>query len=203
MKGKTLLIATGLLLSAAALSGRNYNNAGKTKSILFLGDSNTFYDFSYAHSFKSKFPNTRVKIIAKIGAQTSWMLNELKKELSVNKYDVISVLGGSNDIYASNSNASALKNLDAIYDLAKSKGMKIIAIAPPNKNFFIRKTEKKQQELFSLIKWIMSNKKKDYFINFWNITDNKKFFNSDDGYLHAQKPAHDILLLNFLSTVNL
>ena len=44
--------------------------------------------------------NPKNKKIAQSGAKTSWMLPKLRSELDINKYDVITILAGSNDIFA-------------------------------------------------------------------------------------------------------
>lgn len=173
------------------------------KSMLFVGDSNTEATFSYADKIKKMYPHILVKKIAKKSMKTDWMYNELITELNKNRYDAVSILGGSNDIYATGKNTMAKNNLDKMYDLIKSKGSKVIAITPPNKNFYTLKTTEKQAQLFDLNMWIKNNPKKDYFLDFWNITNDPKFFSKGDGYLHAQSPAHDILANQFIKQVNL
>jgi len=119
---KNILISGSFLLAGIGLV--YYFNKSKDKkvnSILFIGDSNTVANYSYADKIKKSFPNLRVKKIAKVGEKSDWALNELQKELSKNKYDIVAVLIGSNDIYALNSNTQAKQNLDKIYDLIKSK----------------------------------------------------------------------------------
>ena len=91
-----------------------YFNKSKEKninSILFIGDSNTVANYSYADKLRQSFPNLKVKKIAKVGEKTDWALNELQKELSKNKYDIVAVLIGSNDIYALNSNTTGYENI--------------------------------------------------------------------------------------------
>lgn len=160
------------------------------KSILFIGDSNTALPYSYANKLQSEHPNLRIKNISKIGAKTDWMLSRLQDELKNNKYDFISILGGSNDIYALDSIDSAKKNLDDMYNLAKKNGSKVVAISPPSHNFFKRATEHKKKIQEDLMSWIANNKNKDYFINFYGMTNDKSLFSPKDGYLHAQEPAH-------------
>jgi len=201
---KNILISGSFLLAGIGLV--YYFNKSKDKkvnSILFIGDSNTVANYSYADKIKKSFPNLRVKKIAKVGEKSDWALNELQKELSKNKYDIVAVLIGSNDIYALNSNTQAKQNLDKIYDLIKSKGSRVLAVTPPNKDFYVQRTEKKQELLYDLVDWIRKNKKIDYLVDFHKITSDKKYFSPNDGYLHANSLAHDILAEQSKSKLNL
>jgi hypothetical protein len=185
------------------IGGGNETKNDSIKSILFIGDSNTEANFSYADQLRKMFPNINIKKIAKAGKQTAWMREELEKELKNNKYDVISILGGSNDIYATGTHKYATLNLDYIYDLAHKNGAKVVAISPPNKDYYTKKTPEKQAALYNLVNFIKDNPKKDYYIDFWTITRDKKFFSAGDGYLHAQAPAHKILANEFANKLNL
>lgn len=180
-----------------------YKKGKKIKSILFIGDSNTVANYSYADQLKTKHPNLIIKKIAKVGEKTDWMLLELQKELQLNNYDLVCILGGSNDIYALNSNLSAKQNLIKMYDLIKSKDTKIVAITPPNKNFYVNKTAQKQYLLNDLVQFIKSNKTPDYIFDFYEITNNKTFFSATDGFLHANAVAHQILSENISKKINL
>lgn len=176
---------------------------GPVKSILFIGDSNTAADFSYADQLHTSKPNLRIKKLALNGAKTDWMLSQLKNELASTTYDAVAILGGSNDIYATGSITATKINLDAMYRLAKSKGAVVLAITPPNKDFYVNKTEQKQALLYELNSWIKANPNKDYVIDFWAMTNNKNLFSAGDGYLHAQKPAHTLLMNKTTQTLNL
>lgn len=179
-------------------SSSTKNNDGKIKSILFIGDSNTAANYSYADQLKKMYPNIKIKKIAKVGEKTDWMKTQLINELNSNNYDLVAVLGGSNDIYALGKNDSAKRNLNDMYDLIHSKGAKVLAVTPPNKDFYVKKTEQKQKALFDLVDWMKGNKKIDYLVDFHNITADKKFFSANDGYLHANSSAHKILTDNVI-----
>ncbi len=127
------------------------------------------------------------------------MLSQLKTELAKDKYDMVSVLAGSNDIYALNSIDAAKKNLDAMYKLAHSKGSKVIAVSPPNKDYYAKKTDQKQALLNDLVTWIRNNPSKDYFIDFKTMTGDKKYFTAADEYLHPQSAAHTLLKNKFVT----
>lgn len=173
------------------------------KSILFLGDSNTEAPWSYADKIKKMYPNISVKKIAKHSMKTDWILNELQNELSKNKYDVVSVLGGSNDIYATGKNDTAKVNLEKMYKISKDAGSKFVIVAPPNKNFYANATPEKQKSLKDLLNWEKNTANKDYFIDFWTMTNNKNLFSKGDGFLHPQSAAHEILTNDFSTKLNL
>lgn len=178
-------------------------NDGKIKSILFIGDSNTAANYSYADQLKKMYPNIKIKKIAKVGEKTDWGKNQMINELKNNKYDIIVILLGSNDIYALGNGNSAKNNLNFMYDLAHSNGSKVLAVTPPNKDFYVKKTEQKQKALFDLVDWMKRNKKIDYLVDFHNITADKKFFSANDGYLHANSSAHKILTNDVLNVLKL
>ncbi len=137
------------------------------------------------------------------GGKTDWMLSQLQQELKSNKYDVVSILGGSNDIYGTNSIDGAKKNLDAMYKLAKSKGSHVIAVTPPNKDHYPKKTDQKQSLLNSLVSWIKSNQNKDEVIDFKAMTADKKYFSAADDFLHPQGSAHKMLAGSFERSANM
>lgn len=182
--------------------GKNRSNE-KIKSILFIGDSNTAANYSYADQLKKDFPNLTIKKIAKVGEKTDWMKSELEKELKNNKYDVVAILGGSNDIYAGRKLDLTKNDLDYMYNLIHSKGSKVLGVTPPNKDYYINKTEAKQKQLSDLIDWMKSNKNIDYLIDFHKITADKKYFSSGDGYLHANSSAHNILKKQAIDKLNI
>lgn len=202
LAGGALIMGTAWGISY--LVKRNKNAAPqKVNSILFIGDSNTAANFSYADQLQKMYPQLRIKKIALSGAKTDWMLPQLQQELAKNKYDVVAILGGSNDIYALDSISAAQQNLTAMYDLAHANGAQVLAVTPPNHNWYTLATPHKQQILTDLVNWVMSNPNADNKINFWNITNNKDFFTPADGYLHAQTPAHKILANQVVQTLNL
>lgn len=177
---------------------------GKVKSILFIGDSNTVASWSYADQLRKQFPNLKIKKIAKVGKKTDWMKKQLSDELkSGNKYDLVAILGGSNDIYALGKNDSAKINLNEMYKMIRNSGSKVLAITPPNKDFYTKKTDQKQKSLFDLVDWIKGNNNADYKIDFHKITADRKYFSSSDGYLHANASAHKILQQQTSNKINI
>ena len=205
MKNKNIFIG-GIVLAGVAIGLAMVYFSNKNKNlnkILFVGDSNTFANFSYADQLKKDFPNLTRKKIAKNGANSSWAKSELSKELSMNKYDVVSILIGSNDVYGGQTLIFSKNNLSEMYKLAHDNGSKVLAITPPNKDFYVNKNDVKQKTLNDLVSWIKNNKDVDYFIDFYNITNNKNYFTSADGYLHPQSSAHKILEQQTINKLNI
>ena len=198
--GVVTILVLGVVIYVISRKGKSDK---PVSSILFIGDSNTKAPFSYADQLAKNYPSLRIKKISQNGANTDWMFNQLNSELQNKKYDVVAILGGSNDIYGASRTDLAKRSLDAMYKLAKARGSKVIAITPPNKDFYTNKTEQKQALLYDLVGWIKSNKNVDYVVDFHRITNNKSFFNSSDGYLHAQAPAHSILAGQTAQKLNL
>lgn len=175
----------------------------KPTKLLFVGDSNTMANFSYADQLKKDFPDLIIKKISQNGANTYWMKTQLENELKNNKYDVVAILGGSNDVYGGQTLGFSKNNLTDMYKLAHDKGSKVLAVTPPNKNFYVNKTEAKQKILSDLVNWIKDSKDVDYVIDFYDITNNKNYFTSADGYLHPQSNAHKLLKNKTIEKLNL
>lgn len=168
--------------------------------ILFIGDSNTVSNFSYANKIKSSHPNLTVKIIAENGKNTSWMLSKLKTELSKENYDTVSILGGSNDIYGGLPVSVTKSNLDEMDRLIKLNNSIPVFISPPSKSFYVNKTYAKELDLKNLVNW-MNNRNFKNFIDFNLATENKNLFTPSDGYLHPQSKAHIELANNFVKKI--
>lgn len=193
MKNK-FLIGGIILVSAIAVTAITYFTIKKLSkkdlsksSFLFIGDSTTANPNGYVEKIQAKFPNAKIKKIAKVGAKTDWMLDQLKQELATgSKYDVISFLGGSNDIFGTLRIDKAEANLDEMYSLAKKNGALVVAITPPNKSFFPNTTDKHRQLISDFDKWIKSNKKVDVFIDLDKLSNDKSLFASDYQHLNNQ-----------------
>ncbi len=129
------------------------------------------------------------------------MLTQLKNEIAKgNEYDVISALGGSNDIFGDLRIDKAESNLDEMYSLAKKMGAKVVAITPPNKSFFPNTTDKHRQLISDFDKWIKANKKVDIFIDLDKLSNNKNLFASD--YQHINNKGHEILANEYLKKIS-
>jgi hypothetical protein len=197
-----------ILVSAITVAAATYFTIKKlTKkdlskgSFLFIGDSTTANTNGYVEKIKSKFPNAKIKKIAKVGAKTDWMLDQLKQELSTGvKYDVSTFLGGSNNIFSELRIDKAESDLDEMYSLAKKNGALVVAITPPNKAFFPNTTDKHKQLISDFNKWIKSNKKVDIFVDLNKLVDKKELFASD--FQHINNKGHEILADNYLKNIS-
>lgn len=194
------------MVSVAWITYFILNRKGKVKdyskaSYLFLGDSTTANSNGYVEKIQKAFPDAKIKKIAGVGEKTGWMLSKLKDEISKgNKYDVISTLGGSNNIFGDLRIDKAESDLDEIYSLAKKMGAKVVAITPPNKSFFHNTTDKHRQLISDFNKWIKSNKKVDIFIDLDKLSNNKNLFASD--YQHINNAGHEILAKEYLKNIS-
>lgn len=203
MKNK-FVIGGIILVSAIAVAAATYYTIKKiTKKdlskgrFLFIGDSTTANTNGYVEKIQAKFPNAKIKKIAKVGEKTDWMLQKLKDELATGaKYDVITFLGGSNNIFGTLRIDKAESDLDDMYSLAKKNGALVVAITPPNKAFFPNTTDKHRQLISDFNKWIKSNKKVDVVVDLNNLVDKKELFASD--FQHINNKGHEILAENYL-----
>ena len=186
------------------MSNPNYRLLG-SKKLLFVGDSNTDNDWCYANQIKELFPLYTIHKVAKWGEKTGWMLANLEKWLknTNTKYDVIALLGGSNDIYGGIPLEQAKENITRIKKLIEDSGAKSMIITPPSKKFFPGKDAEKEKDLAALIRWEKAQNF-DYFIDFNEITskspvdaNNKPiWFHSD--LRHPNRIPHGILAKEYL-----
>ena len=51
-----------------------------------------------------------------------------------------------------------------MYDLIHSKGSKVLAVTPPNKDYYVNRTDTKQKLLYDLVDWMNRNNKIDNII---------------------------------------
>jgi len=170
-------------------------------SFLFIGDSNTAGSNSYADKFMSYCKNPKNKKIAQSGAKTDWMLSQLSSELKKNKYDVVTILGGSNDIFATLSIDEAKSNMDKMLNTAKNSGAKVVVISPPYKGNFPSTTQKHWDLINDWNKYLKSHKVPIAFIDFSKIVQDKSLFASDNQ--HVNSLGHNILMQAYLKKLNI
>lgn len=176
----------GIALGAGVIIYRRVNNKSFCdKKILFIGDSTTAGDSSYADRLRQDCPGIRIKKLAKVGEKTDWMLDQWTEEKENHKYDIVSVLAGSNDIFARLSIEKAKQNLQRIYDEAKATGAKVVAITPPNKSFYTPTTDKHKRLIAELTEWIGKNKSVDVFIDLGALSNDRNLFASDMQHLNS------------------
>lgn len=164
-----------------------------TLNLLFVGDSNTasaargeFYGWWVDRlldnplDINSTEDRVTVETVAKGGEGTQWMIDNLTTHLASKSkgfYDIITILGGSNDIWNGTSpkDAEYVKtNIQSLVKLAEDHGARAVVISPPSKLFHTPRGsstegDKKLDELQKLVDW----EKETYagrFINFNWIT---------------------------------
>jgi len=193
---KTIIIASLIVLGTVTLLYYGYRKffkkLKKSGKFLFVGDSITANASSYADQLKANNPEMVIKKIAKVGEKTDWMLDNLQKELSENKYDAVVILGGINDIYAKGQISDAKLNLQKMYDLAHDKGAKVIGVTPPPTGTYSAWSEKKQELQEQLNAFVMKNPALDYKIDFYSLLSdgvNQKKQYLTDG-LHPNATGH-------------
>jgi lysophospholipase L1-like esterase len=192
--GTIALVGLYVLLTSSTTKKKNLK-------LLFVGDSNTDNNYSYADKIKAKFPNIEVKKVAKGGQGTKWMIENLEQDLKNNKYDIITFLGGSNDIYGGVVPLQTTKdNILKIRQMIKDNGARAILVTPPNKKFYSKNTTEKLKNLENLIAW---EKQQDFdsIIDFHDMTDKIDLFNPD--LRHPNSDAHVILANVFVKSTGI
>ena len=103
------------------------------KKILLVGDSQTAILNAEGKAITFTYPNILKKqlepegyiidVLAKGGMTTSWMLENLPKQLKNNKYDRVYIYGGGNDASSpTNLDKVTLPNIQKMVDLSKVNG---------------------------------------------------------------------------------
>ncbi len=126
--GTTVAVVTATILVYRRIIAPRANGKKANGSILFIGDSISYGPASYAALIKKMWPNRVVDVLAKEGANTSWMLANLKSTLVKNKYDSVVVYGGINDVFGGLSEQTSLANIQAMVDIAINQGAKAYVI---------------------------------------------------------------------------
>ncbi len=174
--------------------------------ILIVGDSITvggIYTGGYVNLIKKLYPDITITTVAAIGISTDWMLTNAKPKIESGNYDLLIIMGGTNDIYSGRLLKNTKANLQAIYDAAKAKGTKVMAITPPPSGNYNLWTLSKQAFHEALNKFILTNKSVDYPVDFYTLLSDssgkgkaKTAYMIADG-LHPNFTAHK-LLFNFI-----
>lgn len=168
----------------------------KNNNILFIGDSFTAGDQSYADQLKSDYPEINITKISKIGAKTDWMLQQAQNDISSRKYNLIFVLGGVNDIYALNDISTTKNNLRDIYNMARLSGAKVVGITIAPSDYYSAYDSNKGLLTDELNSWILNDANVNYKIDFNSLL--KKNGVQDislfvDDHLHANSIGHKLL----------
>lgn len=169
--------------------------------VLFVGDSQTAANISYANILKNN-QLVNGKIIAKVGASMKKIYSLFINNYSP-KYDVVCIMGGNND--AGNSEFDTTSFTDII-ERAKEGGSDIILITCPTMEYINTKMyPNKYPSANNIPEWQL--KLADEFnipvINAYKLFNDSKYF-SNDG-LHLNASAHKVLankLVNILSKIS-
>jgi lysophospholipase L1-like esterase len=98
-------------------------------SALVLGDSHTEPSKGWFEAMAKKYRLGATAKLAKAGRKTDVMLSTLRLYLASNKApDYIIMWGGANDSYEGVPQSTTLKNVQAMIDLARSKGSTFIIV---------------------------------------------------------------------------
>lgn len=174
--------------------------------ILIVGDSVTVggtYTGGYVNLIKKLYPDIIITTVAAIGVSTDWMLTNAKTKIKNGNYDLLIIMGGTNDIYSGRLLKDTKANLQAIYDAAKAADTKVMAITPPPSGTYSLWTLSKQAFHEALNKFILTNKSVDYPVDFYTLLLDssgvgkaKAAYMNSDG-LHPNFTAHK-LLFNYI-----
>lgn len=172
-----------------------------SSSMLFIGDSHTAGSWSYADKIMDLCKNKNSRKIAKVGANTTWIAQELDKELQKNKYDLVVILGGSNDIFGSMSIDKAKANMNEMLDQINKAGGKSVVINPPSKKFYSGATQKHMELIKGWTAFLESHKLPIKFINFEKLTQDQDNFAGD--MIHINTKGHEKLSNYFVDKFKL
>jgi hypothetical protein len=114
-----LFIITMCLLLIYGVNAAITKIAPANAKILFIGSSTTAATNSYADKINQHYPETTINKIAEIGAVTGWMKDNSTAEIQTGTYNVVCILGGLNDIYATGSTTEAKNNITSMINTAK------------------------------------------------------------------------------------
>jgi lysophospholipase L1-like esterase len=93
----------------------------KGKKIVFIGDSLTAgYGWGWQSVMAKIYGFIEVNL-SKSSKTTGWMLQTLQKYLTTDSCDAVFIYGGTNDAYSGIPNADAIKNIQAMVNLCRSK----------------------------------------------------------------------------------
>ena len=189
-------ITGGGLIAVITNAYSNTRKIGKRSNVLFIGDSITAGNFSYADQLAKLIPSLNVKKIAKGGMRTDWMLDNAKADLQSGNYDAVFILGGINDAYSQVSISGIEKNLQAMYDLGRRNGAKVYALTVVPSENYVSYNNFYGTRAEALNSWIRGNKSVTKVIDYnkllkTNGKQNTALFAPDA--LHPNTKGHTVL----------
>jgi len=155
-------------------------------NVLFIGDSQLANSDSFGNDLiRDKIVKGRV--VAKSGASTASMYKFLRDSYDPS-YNVVVILGGGND--SKNADPSdAIRNLSAMYQLAKNGGSIVIAVTNPTKDFTANPTLYPSNE--RIAKWVRLQQISNFTIDANEFTHNKAYFSKD--HIHLNNSGHEAI----------
>ena len=174
----------------------------KKLNVLFVGDSQTAGNMSYAY----KLLNSNLvhgKVAAKVGASMKKIASMFQSSFTPNKYDIVCLMGGNND--AGNNNIDT-DSFSSIIQLAKKGGSKVILITCPTMEYINKKMYPNDYPSSAKIPAWQNTLANEYdipVIDAYETFDDSRYF-SEDG-LHLNGLAHKLLankLINIISKIS-
>lgn len=159
-------------------------------NVLFIGDSQTAGDDSYAHQLIKRGIVTG-DISAKAGLSMKSIYNRFKSEFIPTKYDVISIQGGNNDASAKNFDRDSFEN---IISIANENNIPVIIITAPSMQFINKQTYPgKYPSQDTIPAWQKSLESADVrIVDAYSLLNSKSNYISDG--LHLNTNAHNLLM---------
>ena len=158
------------------------------KKVLFVGDSQTNQDHSYANQLIDSGLLHKDSINASVwGEPTSKIINQLETSLKTHdKFNIISIMGGGNDGRRKSGDTTAQDNLKKMYNMAKSRGggATVVAISNPTK-IFVNNYKKVYPANDEIANWVNNQPISDITIDGNKISQDKDMFNSDKIHLNS------------------
>jgi len=94
-------------------------------NVLFVGDSlSNGPSFTWNYLLANEHPEWNVEHLVEGAKRTDWMLDNLSLELSENKYDMVFIYGGTNDMFSQIPISTAIRNIQKMVDLVVNQGGK-------------------------------------------------------------------------------
>ena len=173
----------------------------KKVNVLFVGDSQTAANISYAHILQR---NSAIngKIVAKVGAS----MKKIYNLFSINytpKFDIVCLMGGNND--AGNIDFDTT-SFTKIIEKAKEDGSKVILITAPSMEYINKSMyPNKYPAANEIPEWQikLSEELNIPVINTYKLFDDARYFSKDG--LHLNSAAHKIIaskLNNIISKIS-
>ena len=200
---KILIIVSASVLALGLMSFfiiRRKSKINCKDKVLFLGNSQTANKNGYVEKLQEHCGNNDFTKVSKVGAKSDWILNEYKELLSKGEnFDWVSVMIGGNDVFARLNIDKTKQNLQALFELAKKNGSKVLFISSPSKKFYDKTTTRHLELALELENWVKENKLVNAFVPMAKLTSNKDLFRSD--MLHINDKGQEVVFNEVIKKV--